>query len=97
MRIIGALGAVDNLRFNMIMSGCGANKTPDTLVKSLNRLNSTSNFLAARATLIQSKQNNLIDKQLKLYYDELILMENNQQLILLSRDSQKVSLPSQSI
>jgi len=53
MRIIGALGAVDNLRFSMIMSGCGTNKTPDNLIKSLNRLNSSSNFLSVRATLMK--------------------------------------------
>jgi hypothetical protein len=27
MRIIGALGAVDNLRYSMILSSCGANRS----------------------------------------------------------------------
>jgi hypothetical protein len=35
MRIIGALGAVDNLRYSMIMNGCGPNKSPENLIKSL--------------------------------------------------------------
>lgn len=35
MRIIGALGAVDNLRYSMIMNGCAAKKNPENLKKSL--------------------------------------------------------------
>ena len=52
MRIIGALGAVDNLRFSMIVNGCGPNITPDSLAKSLQRWGSKSNFLVLRENLM---------------------------------------------
>lgn len=60
MRIIGALGAVDNLRYSMIMSGCGPNKTPENLIKSLEKWGSRSNFLKLREKLMEERENNAI-------------------------------------
>jgi hypothetical protein len=51
MRIIGALGAVDNLRFSMIANGCGTTVTPASLAKSLQKWGSKSNFLVLREQL----------------------------------------------
>jgi hypothetical protein len=52
MRIIGALGAVDNLRYSMIINGCGPSVTPASLGKSLQKWGSKSNFLALREKLV---------------------------------------------
>lgn len=73
MKIIGALGAFDHLRFSMILEGSRGSAKPAEMMKSLSRLNAHSNFLTLRSKLLKERENCLIDLQLKQYYDELIL------------------------
>lgn len=84
MKIIGALGAFDNLRFSMILEGSKGSTKPVDLARSLRRLNAQSNFLKFRTALLKENEDNLIDRQLKQYYDELILQESNNKLIVLN-------------
>lgn len=69
MKIIGALGAFDHLRFSMILEGSKGSTKPADMIKSFSKLNAQSNFLNLRLKLLKDCENSLIDLQLKEYYD----------------------------
>jgi len=84
MKIIGALGVFDQIRFGIIQEGAQGSSNQAAMVKSLKRLNTQSNFFILRDKLLKDRENKMIDRKLKEYYDELILQHNSKRFALLN-------------
>ena len=65
MKIIGALGAFDHLRFDIIEEGARGSSVQVDLVNSLQRLSTHSNFFNSRSELINKRDSMPLERQLK--------------------------------